>query len=89
MPRKTKIVNISLPEKTYKEMDRLAKKKDVSRSELLRDALSQYVASETRWEQIRKWGEESARKLGIKTEDDVDRLVHEVREEMQQEQSGQ
>ncbi|MDI6791777.1 MAG: hypothetical protein QME81_02755 [bacterium] len=30
---------------------------------------------------IRKWGEETAKKFNIKTEEDVDRIIHEFREE--------
>jgi tRNA-specific 2-thiouridylase len=38
-------------------------------------------ASERRWQQIRQWGEETRRKSGIRNEDDVDRIVHESRQE--------
>ena len=32
--------------------------------------------SELRWQQIRKWGEETSEKLNIKDEDDVDKIIH-------------
>ena len=81
MARKTKIVNLSLPYETYKQVEELANRMEVSKSELLREALKQYVASERRWQQIRKWGEEAAKKSSIKDEDDVNRIIHEFREE--------
>jgi len=81
MARTTKIVNLSLPPQIYKQVEALAKQRETSRSEILREALKQYVASERRWQQIRKWGEEIAKKLGIKDEEDVDRLIHDFRKE--------
>jgi len=81
MARTTKIVNLSLPPQIYKQVEALAKQRETSRSEILREALKQYVASERRWQQIRKWGEKTAKKLGIKDEEDVDRLIHDFRKE--------
>jgi len=81
MARKTKIVNLSLPQETYKQVEELADQMEISKSELLREALKQYVASERRWQQIRRWGKETAKRLNIKDEDDVDRVIHELRQE--------
>ena len=81
MARKTKIVNMSLPPEIYKMVDKLAKQKGISRSELLRQALKQYSVSERIWQQIYQWGEESAKEFGIKDERDVDRIIHEFRKE--------
>jgi len=81
MGRTTKIVNFSLQPEVYRQVDELAKQKKTSRSEVLRQALKQYVASERRWQRIREWGEKTAKRLGIKNEDDVERLIHEYRKE--------
>jgi len=81
MTRTTKIVNFSLPPEIYKQVEELAKQKETSRSQVLREALKQYVASERRWQQIRKWGEETAKRLGIEDEDGVERIIDEYREE--------
>lgn len=81
MARKTKIVNLSLPNETYEQVEELADRMEVSKSEVLREALKQYVASEKRWQQIRRWGEETAKRLDIRDEDDVDRMIHEFRQE--------
>lgn len=81
MARQTKIVNLSLPLDVYHDMDEFARQKGISRSELLREALKHYVASEKIWHRIYQWGEESARQLNIKDEADVDVLVHDFRKE--------
>jgi len=88
MARTTKIVNFSLPLEIYKEVEELAKQKETSRSQVLREALKQYVASERRWQQLRKWGEETTKRLGIKDEDDVERIIHEYREEKSRSKSN-
>ena len=81
MARKTKIVNLSLPQEIYKQVEELADQMGISKSELLRNALKHYVASEMRWQRIRKWGEETAKRTNIQDDDDVDRIIHEFRQE--------
>ena len=88
MARTTKIVNFSLPPEIYKEVEELARQRETSRSQVLREALKQYVASERRWQQLRKWGQETTKRLGIKDEDDVERIIHEYREEKSRSKSG-
>ena len=88
MARTTKIVNFSLPPEIYKEVEELARQRETSRSQVLREALKQYVASERRWQQIRKWGVETAKRLAIKDEDDVERIIHEYREEKSRSKSS-
>lgn len=44
MARTTKIVNFSLPPEIYKEVEELARQRDTSRSQVLREALKRYVA---------------------------------------------
>jgi len=81
MPRKTKIVNMSVDESLYEDVDRLAREKGTSRSYVLKEALRQYVASETRWAKVLAWGEESGAAVGAKTGADVEAAVHEYRDE--------
>ncbi|MDD5447944.1 MAG: ribbon-helix-helix protein, CopG family [Actinomycetota bacterium] len=83
MARKTKIVNMSLPPEIYLEVEELARQKGISKSELLRQALKQYITSERRWQQIRRWGEETAQRLGIKDEGDVEKIIDECEGEYQ------
>ena len=79
MPRRSKIVNMSLPAELLLQVEEMARQRGVSKSHILREALKDYIASERRWERIRRWGEESARRLRIRDEEDVDRLIHEFR----------
>ena len=72
MPRKTKIVNMSVDESLYEDVDRLAREKGTSRSYVLKEALRQYVASETRWSKALAWGEDSGAKVGVASEADVE-----------------
>jgi metal-responsive CopG/Arc/MetJ family transcriptional regulator len=55
-------------------------------SDLLRDAVERYLR-DRRWQRTLAYGEERARVLGL-TEEDVPRLIAEVRRERRQEQQG-
>ena len=46
--------------------------------------IRQYIESDRRWKQIRKWGEETAKKLGIKNEMAIENIVEEYRKEISQ-----
>ena len=81
MSRHTKTVNTSLSMDIYQSVEELAKQKGISRSELFRQALTNYVIQEQKWQRIYKLGEKQARELGIKSESDVVRLIHEFRQE--------
>ncbi|MHB1324828.1 MAG: CopG family ribbon-helix-helix protein [Thermoleophilia bacterium] len=76
MARESKIITISLPPELAEEIDRLAAAENRSRSEMLREAFREYLTY-SRWRRIRRWGDETAREFGIRTEADVDRILHE------------
>ncbi len=84
MPRKTQIVNMSLPLEIYEEVEKLAKKKKTSKSGILKESLEQYIKQEQQWNLIYKWGEEKAISLGIKDEKDVEKLIQEYRQQLEQ-----
>ncbi len=75
MSRATKIMNISLSQELYREIENTAQEESRTKSELVREAFRQYSANK-KWSQIRRWGEETARRMGIKDEDDIDRILH-------------
>jgi metal-responsive CopG/Arc/MetJ family transcriptional regulator len=81
MTRSTRIVNMSVDEGLYAQVDRFAAERGTSRSQVLREALARYVASETRWEELLRWGEDSAARAGIRSDADVERTIHEYRDE--------
>lgn len=76
--RTTTPITVSLPGDLLRETQRVAKEESRTRSELIRDALQQYLASR-RWQRLRQWGAETAERLGLKTEADLQRLLDEVR----------
>lgn len=76
--RATKLITISLPAELLNETRRVARQEDQSRSELIREALRQYLASR-RWQRLRRWGGETADRLGLKSEADLQRLLDKVR----------
>jgi CopG family transcriptional regulator/antitoxin EndoAI len=76
--RTTKPITVSLPADLLRETQRVAREEARTRSELIRDALRQYLASR-RWQRLRQWGAETAERLGLKTEADLQRLLDKVR----------
>lgn len=80
---KRRILNISLPAELYSEVERLAREQSKAKGEFVREVLRQYVASDRRWTQIRKWGEESAQRLGIKNPKNVEGIIEQYRKERQ------
>lgn len=77
--RTSKTTTISLPPKVYSDMDRLARDKGMTRSELLRDALRRYQKDEEGWQELLAYSRGKAAKTGIRTEQDVERLMDESR----------
>ena len=78
MVRSTKILNVSMSEELYKNIESLATEESRTKSDLVREAFRQYVSNK-RWGRIRQWGDETARKLGIRDEKDIEKLLHESR----------
>ncbi|MDE2060564.1 MAG: ribbon-helix-helix protein, CopG family [candidate division NC10 bacterium] len=76
--RTTKTWTISLPPKLVTEAERTAREEHRTKSELVREALRLYIA-ERRWRTLQQKTALHAQALGIRTEEDVDRLVHAVR----------
>ena len=81
MLRATKIQTLSLPPKMVKQIEKLAKEENMTKSELFREAVREYLRKK-RWEKIREYGAKKAAELGIK-EEDVERLIDEYRSEKQ------
>jgi metal-responsive CopG/Arc/MetJ family transcriptional regulator len=77
--RTSKTTTISLPPKVYSEMDRLARIKGMTRSELLRDALRRYQKEEADWRELVSYGGGKAAQMGIRTAEDVERLIDDSR----------
>lgn len=76
--RTTQTWTVSLPPKLLREAERTAREEDRTKSELIREALRMYI-EERRWRKLQRKTAMQAQALGMKTEEDVDRLVHAVR----------
>ena len=78
---KRKILNISLPPELYREVEKLAEEQAKAKGEFVREVIRQYVATDRRWKQIRKWGEETYQRLRIKDQRDVEGIIEQYRKE--------
>ncbi|MGB4782551.1 CopG family ribbon-helix-helix protein [Candidatus Methylomirabilis sp.] len=76
--RTTKTWTISLPPKLVREAERTAKEEHRTKSELVREALRLYLEDQ-QWRTLQRKTALQAQALGIRTEEDVDRLVHAIR----------
>lgn len=72
--RTTTVVSVSLPPTLVRQLDTLRKKAGTSRSSIVASLIERY-AMEKQWNQIRRWGEETAKKFRITSEDDIARIL--------------
>jgi metal-responsive CopG/Arc/MetJ family transcriptional regulator len=78
---KRKVLNISLPPALYREVERLTKEQAKTKGEFAREVLRQYVETDKRWKQIRKWGTESAERFKVRSTSQVEELIEQYRKE--------
>lgn len=81
MGRTTKTLTVSLPPESFDEVAELARRERKTKSQLLRDMIETYKEQrlEREWREIRRYGSETAERLGFTSEEDIDRLIHEAR----------
>jgi len=77
MPRRSSILSISLPPELSSDLDSIASQERRSRSELVREAVRQYILL-SRWKALRQKASLKAIQRGLK-EEDVERLIDEER----------
>jgi len=77
--RTTKTLSITIPPEMLSRAEALAKKENRTMSELVREALRHYERQRW-WEETNAYGRARAEALGIH-EEDVDKLIHEYRQE--------
>jgi len=77
MPRRSYILSISLPPELSSDLDLVASQERRSRSELVREAVRQYILL-SRWKALRQKASLNAIRRGLK-EEDVERLIDEGR----------
>lgn len=76
--RTTRTWTVSLPPSLVREAERAARQERRTKSELVREALRFYL-EEQRWRKLQRRTALQAQALGIRTEEDVNRIVHEGR----------
>jgi metal-responsive CopG/Arc/MetJ family transcriptional regulator len=79
--RPRKILNISIPLDLYWEIEEMAKKEYKTKGEFAREAIRQFIDKNKRWEEIREWGREAAERFGVESEEDVEKLIAQLRED--------
>lgn len=75
--RNTRTLSVTLPPDMLKRAQSIAKRESRTMSELIREALRHYERHSW-WDEVNAYGRARAKRQGIR-EEDVDRLVHEVR----------
>jgi len=78
MPSKVKVMSLSLPREMAEEIEKRAKKQGKMKSEYLREAIRQYLERE-KWRELQKEFSLRARRLGINTEEDIEKIIDEIR----------
>lgn len=81
MARTTKTLTVSLPPQLFEEIEKLANEERKTKSELFREMIRVYedYLDERRWLRLRKLGRETAKRLNITSEKDIERIVREAR----------
>ena len=74
-----KNLHASIPPALLAEAEKIAAARHVSMDEFMLEAVQSFV-EERSWKEVFAFGKQQAHKLGYK-EEDVDRLIHEFREE--------
>ena len=75
----TQTFNIALPNDLVARMDLVARDEYRNRSEFIREAVRVYMEDKLEWNSIFEFGKKAAQKVGIKTEEDVNKIVQEYR----------
>jgi hypothetical protein len=82
-----KNLHASIPAALLTEAEQAARADCISVDELVRDAMERRLR-ERRRQSLYAYGEQQARKLGIK-EEDVDRIIHEFRQEERERENAE
>jgi CopG family transcriptional regulator/antitoxin EndoAI len=80
MLRLTKLISISIMPDFLREVERVAKEENRTKSELIREALRRYI-EDREWEKLTRYARIKSAETGMKTEEDIQRVVDEFRSE--------
>lgn len=82
--RTAKTISITLPPDMFVMAQEIAAREHRTISELFREALRRYRPIDPEWEALMSWGRAHGKALGIKSEEDVERMSDEFRRERRQ-----
>ena len=71
-------LSFTFPKEMVEEIRNIAKEERKTKSQLVRDAVNRYI-QEKKWRGLQMKAALIARALGVSSEQDVDRLVHQYR----------
>jgi len=69
------VVSISLPKKSLLVLEKICRQQEKTRSEIIREFIRKY-SQEKQWQEIFSWGEKTASKFNIKSEEDILKLIN-------------
>lgn len=78
--RLTKLISFSIMPDFLREVEKVAKEENRTKSELIREALRRYI-EDREWEKLTRYVRIKSAETGIKTEEDIQRVVDEYRGE--------
>jgi len=73
--RNTSVVSISLPKNVAQKLEKVTRDRGQSKSAFI-SSLIEKTTEEDRWQTIYKKGQNTAQKLKITSEDDIDAILH-------------
>ena len=78
--RLTKLISFSIMPDFLREVEKVAKEENRTKSELIREALRRYI-EDREWEKLTRYARIKSAATGIKTEEDIQQVVDEFRGE--------
>jgi CopG family transcriptional regulator/antitoxin EndoAI len=78
--RLTKLISFSIMPDFLREVERVAKEENRTKSELIREALRRYI-EDREWEKLTRYSRIKSFETGIQSEEDIQRVVDEYRSE--------
>ena len=82
--RTAKTISITLPPDMFVMAQEIAAREHRTISELFREALRRYRPIDPEWDALMSWGSAHGKALGIESEEDVERMSDEFRQERRQ-----
>ena len=82
--RTARTISITLPPELLVKAQEIAEREHRTISELFREALRRYKPIDSEWESLLSWGRAHGKALGVESEEDVERMSDEFRQERRQ-----